>query len=137
MDGTLHGILLSPIEPLATGSCAASTRRFLPVSSARFCCFGADGFVLSLRQVACRENPAESFAPCWRDSARFVQARLDLIHHTQIADELDALGIGAMGLAVGIVKNCRRTKFRQLRLAERKTEAARMINIVAATEAML
>src|SRR6266446_10568504 len=49
MDGTLHGNLLSPIEPLRTGHCAARTRRFRPISSARFCCFGADGFVLSVR----------------------------------------------------------------------------------------
>src|SRR6267378_3895945 len=48
MDGTLHGILLSPIEPLRKGNCEAKTRRFLPISSARFCCLGADGFVLSV-----------------------------------------------------------------------------------------
>src|SRR2546429_2678026 len=49
MDGTLHGVLLSPIDPLRTGNCEARTRKFLPSSSARFCCLGVDGFVLSVR----------------------------------------------------------------------------------------
>src|SRR6266436_465480 len=49
MDGTLHGVLLSPIETFRTGNCAAKILRFRPTSSARFCCFGADGFVLSVR----------------------------------------------------------------------------------------
>src|SRR5216684_8786385 len=34
MDGTPHGILLSPIEPLSTGNCAARIRRLRPISSA-------------------------------------------------------------------------------------------------------
>src|SRR5260370_16033053 len=49
LDGTPHATLLSLIEPLCTWNCVARIRRLRPISSARFCCFVADGFVLSLR----------------------------------------------------------------------------------------
>src|SRR6266478_4558435 len=49
MDGTLHGTLLSPKKPVSIGHSAARTCRFQPISSARFCCLGDEGFVLSVR----------------------------------------------------------------------------------------
>src|SRR5690242_1533841 len=48
MDGTIHGTLLSTSEPLKIGNSQASTSSRLLMSLARFCCFGVDGFVLSV-----------------------------------------------------------------------------------------
>src|SRR6266436_273754 len=51
----------------------------------------------------------------------FVQARLNFIHHAQIADELGAVGINEMRLAVRLAINRGGIKIRQLRLAKRET----------------
>src|SRR5216684_2609210 len=51
----------------------------------------------------------------------FVQACLNFINHAQIADELGAVGINEMRLAVRLAINRGGIKIRQLRLAKRET----------------